>query len=611
MSISESPTDDGDFDPLEDVLRRVAAASPRPWYPREFAKATGIPLSEVAIDVEFLWLEGLLRPASQPGDQFPGLALTEAGSRMLADTATLAALRNGTHAPRGREAAARRALRAPGAPVMSRALLAVNLVVFAVCVFLATGRGVALAYLGGVGAGGVLEVLHRSGSVSADDIIAGGWWRLLTAAFVHGGLLHIVMNGSMLAFGLGLVESMWGRARYLVIYLIAAVGGNCLAIAWLPSVEERGVEFSQPLVGASGALCGVLAAAMVWLIFNGRHLPRRAAMSLRTSLITAGVFLVFISLFPHVSGLCHLGGALFGAAAAVLLNFERWGTGLRRSAAVVGLFALPWIGVQLLDHARATDPRWYRAERRVFDQHFKQRIAEVIDEAARLYELRVAPVLKERPAKRNEGQIRRALAASAETRPALQALADDLGRAGPYFDADTEHDRTSGQERAKDMDRQFAEAEDLLGRNANSPEQDENEERAFERQFLSRVIPGTMRQAIALYQKEVQPLLATPPRQRDQAAVGKTLRSVEQLRQKLVNLTEALGEVGPYGNAEVETARQTAERYAAARVALLAAAARCLRAGENWTPADEASLQKQADAVASLRAEWEKLVEAK
>jgi membrane associated rhomboid family serine protease len=608
MATAGPPTDSSDFDPLADILRRCAAAAPRPWYPREFAKVSGVPLSEVAIDVEFLWLEGLVRPDPRPGDQYPGLSLTEAGARVLADPAGVAGLRDGTHAPRGRGAAARQALRTAGAPVVSRWLLAVNLLVFGVSIFLATGRGVAMAYLGGQGNVAVLDVLHRSGSVSADDLIAGRWWRLLTAAFVHGGLLHIVMNGSMLAFGLGLVESMWGRARYLLIYLVAAFGGNCLAIAWHPSVEEGGVEISQPLVGASGALCGVLAATMVWLVFNARHIPRQAASALRTSLITATVFLVFISMFPQVSGLCHLGGALFGAAAAALLYFERWGTGLRRSAAVVGVLALPWLGLHLVDRARATDPRWFRAERRFFEQHYKQRVAEVTGESARVYARRVAPLLAEPPRKRDAARVRRALAEAAEARPPLAALADDLAAEGPFHDAETEHEREAARDRAREMAERFAQAEDLLTRNANSPEVDDAEERAFARQFLKR-IPETMGGAIGLYKNDVQPLLAQAPGDRDRAAVEKSSRAAEQTGRKLAALADGLEEAGPYGNATVETARKTAQRYAAARAVLLTAAARCLRAGDKWTPEDEAALQKQADAVAELRQEWEKLVE--
>ena len=56
--------------------------------------------------------------------------------------------------------------------------------------------------------------------------IAGGqWWRLVTAGFLHGGLLHILMN-SWVLFDLGAqVEDIFGASRMLVIYFVASVAG--------------------------------------------------------------------------------------------------------------------------------------------------------------------------------------------------------------------------------------------------------------------------------------------------------------------------------------------------------------------------------------------------
>jgi membrane associated rhomboid family serine protease len=614
MATPSTPVD-AEVDPLEEILRRCAAAAPSPWYPRQFAKAAGISMAELAVDVEFLWMEGLLRPVSRPGDSVPGLILTEAGARVLANPAELNALRNGGHAATERDAAARRALREVGAPVVSRGLLVVNLIVFGAGVFLAMGRGAAGDYLAGnTGRPAVGDVLHRIGSLSADDLVAGRWWRLMTAAFVHGGLLHLAMNMSMLAFGFGLAESMWGRSRYLVIYLIAAFGGNCVAMAWHPTVTFDGaqgpVEYSVPIVGASGALCGVLAAILVWVLLNGRHLPREVASQLRMGLIVSGVLLVFISLFPHVSGLCHLGGALFGAAAAVLLHFHRWGTPTWRLAALAALAGLPWLGLRAIDRQRANDPRWHGVEHRVFNQLYKQRIAEVMGEAATLYSRRVVPLVSEPPRMREEGARNRVLAEMAEKQAALQALMDDLAKAGPYQDADTEHGRERALKQARELAKEFTPAEEALRANANTPEQNDIEERALSRQFLTR-IPRTMGRATSVYENEVKPLLEAPPRERDRAAIENVLRDVKRLRFELADLAETLGEAGPYGNQQVEEARAAAERYAAARTALMDETIRCLRAGEKWSAADQAVLQKQADEVDARRADWEKLVETK
>ncbi len=612
MSNAPSRTADATPDPLVEILRCCAAVAPAPWYPRVYAKAAGVPLAELAVEVEFLWKRGLLRTASRPGDVVPGVTLTDAGARALADPGELARVRGATPTSRGRGTAARRALGAIGPPVVSWCLLAVNLLVFGAGFWMASSQGAGQAFLAGNGSLPVYRVWHRSGSVSADDVIAGQWWRLETAAFVHGGLLHLLLNMSLLAFGLGLIEAMWGRLRFLLIYLCAGFGGDCLAVAYHPDgvllkAPGGAVEVGQSVVGASGALCGVLAAAAVWLVFNGRHLPQRASAQLRTGLIASAVFLVFISLFPGVSGLGHLGGVLFGAAAAALLHLQRWGTRLWRWAAVAGLFALPAAGLAVVDRQLNVDPRWRGAERRVL-QTFDQRMTALRRESARVHDEQLAPLTEAPPRKRDSARTDRALVESAEVRQALLTLARDLARTGPYVNAEWEAQRISSFTWARDEAGRLAAAEDVLRRNVPSPEADEADERKFTRQFLGR-IPDTMRRAIVLYRDEVQPLVKTPPGERDAAAVEKVLAAMAKSERELSELVEALREAGPYGNAQVERARQTAERYASARAAQLANATKCLRAGAAISPADEETLQTSADRVTTLRHEWEEMVE--
>src|SRR5690606_25936913 len=83
-------------------------------------------------------------------------------------------------------------------------------------------------------------------------------WRLLTAALVHGGLIHLALN--MLALWMlgQILEPMLGRGRYLALYLISALGG---------SVAVALIDPAAATVGASGAIFGLMAA----LLIVGRH----------------------------------------------------------------------------------------------------------------------------------------------------------------------------------------------------------------------------------------------------------------------------------------------------------------------------------------------------
>jgi len=487
-----------------------------------------------------------------------------------------------------------------------------NVLVFVFGMWIAFNVRSLMPFLAGNQTKVVSEVLHRSGSVTAEDIVEGSWWRLLTAAFVHGSVLHIFMNMSMVAMSFGLIESMWQRWRFLLIYLLAAFGGDCLAVAWQPTVKviEQEVERDQvmQLVGASGAICGMLAATLVWVLFNGTHLPRTTASQLRFSLITSAIVIFFISLFPQVSGLGHLGGALFGGAAAILLHIHRWKTGVLRWVALAGIIALPWLGFQLIDRARAADPRWLRVEQQVFEKHFRHQVASTTGEVEELFRRHIAPVLYQAPQKRDEAKIRIAIDDARDQRPALAQLANELKKAGPYRNADTEREREAALGQVEKLQEKLTQAEDVLSRNVNSPERDEKEREVFSRQFLNR-IREIMRASIRLSRGEVAELIKTPPRERDPGLAAAAGQAVKQAANDLRRLSEALGEAGPFGDDDVEKARKTAKRYSDARLAQMNEMLRCLKSGTKWTPQDQDSLDEKAQEAAEARSEWEKLIE--
>ena len=86
------------------------------------------------------------------------------------------------------------------------------------------------------------------------DVANGDWWRLITSAFLHASLLHIAFNMYFLWFVGAPVEAALGRVRFILIYLISGLAGSAGALVDTPD---------QPTVGASGALFGILGAALV------------------------------------------------------------------------------------------------------------------------------------------------------------------------------------------------------------------------------------------------------------------------------------------------------------------------------------------------------------
>lgn len=127
--------------------------------------------------------------------------------------------------------------------------------------------------------------------------------RLVTAAFLHYGPLHIALNMFALYVIGPPLERILGWWRFLAVYLLAALGGS---VAILLLGDSR-----QPVVGASGAIFGLFATALV--------LSRLVGFDTRSLLITIGINFIFTFSVPGISKLGHIGGFLIGGLATLAL----------------------------------------------------------------------------------------------------------------------------------------------------------------------------------------------------------------------------------------------------------------------------------------------------
>lgn len=149
------------------------------------------------------------------------------------------------------------------------------------------------------------QTLFAFGAKFRPYIAAGQWWRLITAGFLHGGILHIGMNMWVL-FDLGAqVEQVYGTSRLLVIYFIANFFGfYCSDI------------FSAALsVGASAALFGLIG-AMLAIGIRFRHTA--AGSAIRGLYMRWVIYGVIFSLIPGIDMAAHMGGLASGFAAGYL-----------------------------------------------------------------------------------------------------------------------------------------------------------------------------------------------------------------------------------------------------------------------------------------------------
>jgi membrane associated rhomboid family serine protease len=139
----------------------------------------------------------------------------------------------------------------------------------------------------------------------------GEWWRLLSAAFLHYGPLHLAINMYSLYFAGSLLENVIGRWRFALLYLASGIAGSAGALLLSPNSQTA---------GASGAIFGILGALFV--LERSRHISTGGQIAM---LIVLNLVLSFALAGISIGG--HIGGLIGGVILMYLL------LQVRRSAA--------------------------------------------------------------------------------------------------------------------------------------------------------------------------------------------------------------------------------------------------------------------------------------
>lgn len=156
-------------------------------------------------------------------------------------------------------------------------------------------------------------VLVILGAKINDLINYGQVWRLLTCAFLHGGIMHLAFNMYALKIIGSEVEYVFGRKKYLIIYLMGALGGSVFSYIFSPSSIS---------VGASGAIFGLLGAM---LIFGVKHRDK-IGKSYMMNIIQVIVINIIIGIsLSNIDNFAHLGGLIIGGITALIVksNLEK------------------------------------------------------------------------------------------------------------------------------------------------------------------------------------------------------------------------------------------------------------------------------------------------
>ena len=199
-------------------------------------------------------------------------------------------------------------------PARSPYAVTIALIAINVLVFLAMGAsGVSLTEPT------PLDVVRWGGDFGPLTVGAHQWWRLLTSCFLHFGIIHIAFNMFVL-YQIGpFIETVFGRARYVVIYLCAGLFGSLVSV-WIHPMAVG--------AGASGAIFGLYGALFGFLLIQRRTLNPAVTRSIAKS---AGIFLLYNLVYGVMSRTtdlsAHFGGLIAGFVVGMLLVRPRSAAG--------------------------------------------------------------------------------------------------------------------------------------------------------------------------------------------------------------------------------------------------------------------------------------------
>lgn len=197
----------------------------------------------------------------------------------------------------------------PKVPYVTYALIAINVIYFLLMTFVGNGTT-------------DVATLIQYGANIPELIQAGQWYRLVTSAFIHLGLAHLLFNMYALYVIGSQVESFFGKAKYLIIYLGSAITGNLLSMVFTHGISA----------GASGAIFGLLGC----LLYFGYHYRVYLGNTLRSQIIPLILInLVLGFLGTGIDNAGHIGGLIGGLLLSMAVGIKNQTSKAERTNGII------------------------------------------------------------------------------------------------------------------------------------------------------------------------------------------------------------------------------------------------------------------------------------
>ncbi|SRR5579871_359994 len=180
----------------------------------------------------------------------------------------------------------------------THALVAINFLLFGICLVAMMQSGNPIEALLGGFPGGLL--VRMGANYGPAILFYHQYWRLLTGAFLHANLMHLLFNMWVLADVGQSVEEMYGSTRFITLYVWTALCGSLASYFWRYPYNN--------MVGASGAVFGLFG---VMIAYGFNH-KTAMAQQIKSMFIRWAIFGLIFGLMPGVDNSAHIGGLAGG-----------------------------------------------------------------------------------------------------------------------------------------------------------------------------------------------------------------------------------------------------------------------------------------------------------
>ena len=166
-------------------------------------------------------------------------------------------------------------------------------------------------------------------------VVAGQWWRIFTAGFVHVDVFHLLVNMlSLISLG-RLLENYYGHIKFLIVLLVGIVFGNLFLFALNDNIVA---------VGISGGLYALLACLAMY-IYNTKMYKIPAVMH---NVIYIFLVNLMINLLPSIGYYAHLGGFIAGILLAFIFTKNSNWVSLKNNTIIVGIILCIVLGYKCM-----------------------------------------------------------------------------------------------------------------------------------------------------------------------------------------------------------------------------------------------------------------------